>query len=312
VYRAQLPWRVVLTLVLLAMTWGANMAFIKIAAREVAPLFMAGLRSLVASGLIYGWMRLKGIRMFPGNLNPVHGVAVGLLFGAEFALIYLGLQFTLASRSYILVYTAPFFVSLGAHWLLRDDRISAVKALGLTTAFVGVSLLFIKDAGRLSLAALPGDIMAIGGGALWAATTLYVKKYLAGKADPLQTIFYQLFFSIPLLFGLSVLFEPQPMSGFSLATAFSLFYQCVLVATVSFIFWFELIHRYPVSLLHAFTFFVPVFGVFVSGALMLREPLTGNLLAALALVCTGLILVNRQSPAGADPAPVGARPRRDR
>jgi drug/metabolite transporter (DMT)-like permease len=64
------------------------------------------------------------------------------------------------------------------------------------------------------------------------------------------------------------------------------------VASVSFIFWFELIHRYPVSLLHAFTFFVPVFGVFLSGALMLGEAITLRLIIALTLVSLGMVMVN--------------------
>ena len=105
-------------------------------------------------------------------------------------------------------------------------------------------------------------------------------------------MFYQLFFSIPMLIGLSLLVEKPLISGFSPLTAVSLFYQCIVVASASFILWFELIHRYPVSLLHAFTFFVPVFGVFISGALMLGETITVRLTVALCLVSAGMVLVN--------------------
>jgi drug/metabolite transporter (DMT)-like permease len=43
------------------------------------------------------------------------------------------------------------------------------------------------------------------------------------------------------------------------------------VASVSFIFWFAMVHRYPISPLHALTFFVPVFGLPISGVLILGE-----------------------------------------
>jgi drug/metabolite transporter (DMT)-like permease len=55
-YRAQLSWKPILILLVLALIWGANMAFIKFAARDVTPLFMAGLRSAVASAVVFLWI----------------------------------------------------------------------------------------------------------------------------------------------------------------------------------------------------------------------------------------------------------------
>ena len=128
-YEAQLRWKPVGLLLLLALIWGANMAIIKIGARELAPLFMAGLRSLTASACLYIWMRVKKIPIFPSQIVLLHGIVVGLLFGSEFGLIYVGLQYTLASRTYVLVYTAPFFATIGAHFFLEGDRLNAWKAI---------------------------------------------------------------------------------------------------------------------------------------------------------------------------------------
>jgi drug/metabolite transporter (DMT)-like permease len=293
-YQAQLRWQPVALLLLLALIWGANMAIIKVGARELAPMFMAGLRSLVASACLYIWLKAKGIRVFPSTSVLVHGIVIGLLFGSEFGLIYVGLQHTLASRTYILVYTAPFFVALGAHFFLKGDRLNAWKVLGLILAFVGVVSLFMKDLGSFSISTLPGDLMALTAGALWAATTVYLKKYLSHRTVPLQTLFYQVFFSAAPLFLMSVVLEDPIVSGFSFVTGFSVFYQCIIVAFLSYLVWFELIHRYPVSLLHAFSFFTPLFGVFLSGALILGELISPKLIVALTLVSLGMVLVNRQ------------------
>ncbi|MDY6949897.1 MAG: DMT family transporter [Thermodesulfobacteriota bacterium] len=294
VYEAQLRWKPVAVLLVLALIWGANMAMIKIGARELAPLFMAGLRSLVASACLFVWMRAKGIAVFPSRVVMLHGMVVGLLFGCEFAFIYVGLQYTLASRTYVLVYTAPFFAAVGAHFFLHGDRLNASKAAGLVLAFAGVVCLFMRDATSFSVSALPGDLMALIGGMLWAATTLYLKKYLSQRILPLQTLFYQVFFSAPLLLLMSVVMEDSIVSGFSSVTAFSLFYQCIIVAFLSYLVWFQLIHTYPVSLLHAFSFFTPVFGVFLSGLLILGELMTPNLAGALVLVSLGMVLVNKR------------------
>jgi drug/metabolite transporter (DMT)-like permease len=289
-----LQWRPIAVLLLLSLIWGVNMAVIKIGSHQLAPLFMAGIRSLVASGCLYLWMRAKGIAIFPSKNHFLHGVVVGILFGSEFGLIYVGLGYTLASRTYVLVYTAPFFVALGAHWFLKNDRLNRWKALGLISAFVGIVALFFRDMGSFSMAALPGDGMALAAGALWGGTTVYIKRYLSHNALPLQTLFYQVCFSAPILLIMSALLEDPVVKGFSLATGLSVFYQCIIVAFISYLIWFKLIHRYSVSLLHAFSFFTPVFGVFFSGALILGEPIRPELITALVLVSLGMVLVNRQ------------------
>ena len=296
-YRAHLRWQPIAVLVVLALIWGANMAMIKVGAREMAPLFMAGLRSLVASGCLYIWMRAKGIELFPSKIVFVHGLVIGLLFGFEFGLIYVGLGYTLASRTYILLYTAPFFVALEAHLFLKGDRLNTWKAAGLIMAFAGVVTLFMRDLGSFSLSALSGDMMALAAGVVWASTTVYIKKYLAHRTVPLQTLFYQVFFSTPQLFLMSILLEDPIVSGLSFYGAFSIFYQCIIVAFLSYLAWFELIHRYPVSLLHAFSFFTPVFGVLLSGFMILHEVISPNAVAALLLVSLGMVLVNHQPQA---------------
>jgi drug/metabolite transporter (DMT)-like permease len=294
-YRAQLRWQPIATLLVLALVWGANMAVIKIGARELPPLFMAGLRSLVASACLYIWIKAKGLSLFPSIKVLLHGVVIGLFFGSEFGLIYVGLEYTLASRTYVLVYTAPFFVAVGAHFFLKGDRLNQWKAAGLVLAFAGVVVLFMNNLGSFSYRTLPGDLMVLAAGALWGCTTVYLKKYLSHRTVPLQTLFYQVFFSAPPLFLMSILLEDPIVPNISLAAGFSVFYQCIIVAFLSYLVWFELIHRYPVSLLHAFTFFTPVFGVFLSGALILGETISPGLVVALTLVSLGMFLVNRKT-----------------
>jgi len=142
--------------------------------------------------------------------------------------------------------------------------------------------------------------MALVAGALWGMTTVYIKKFLSPRVLPLQILFYQVFFSVPLLFLLSLFLESPMVKSVSLIGLSALFYQCIIVAFLSYLVWFELIHRYPVSLLHAFSFFTPVFGVFLSGVLILGESIHLNLLVALMLVSVGMVLVNRQTASAPD------------
>ena len=291
-YQTQLRWQPIAVLIIIAMIWGSNMAMIKLASQDLAPLFMAGIRSLVASICLFIWMRIKRLELFPSRVIFIHGIVAGLLFGSEFGLIFVGLNYTLASRGYVLLYIAPFIAAIGAHIFLIDDRLNPWKVVGLILAFGGVVALFLKKLGAFSLEALPGDILFLIAGAAWGATTVYIKKYLAYRAEPLQILFYQLFFSAPFLLIVSIVFEYPIISGFSPLTGFSMFYQCIIVAFLSYLVWFALVARYPISLLHAFSFFTPVFGVIFSGILILGEVISSNLVMALVLVSLGMVLVN--------------------
>jgi len=291
--RNQLQWGPILVLIILSIIWGANFAAIKIGAKGMAPLFMAGIRSLVAGLCLLLWMQIKKIPFFPEQEFFWHGLVVGLIFGAQFGCMYLGLNYTSASRSYIFFYTYPFFVALGAHFFLRGDRLNLWKVTGLLLAFVGVVILFAKDWGRTTLHTLPGDLLVLFSGVLWGISTLYIKRFLAEKALPIQTLFSQLAFSTPLLFLFSMVLEDRFWYGFSLEVGISLVYQCIVVVFLSFLVWLEMVDRYPVSLLAASTSFTPIFGVFLSGAMILGETMKPLLLVSLTLVSIGMILVNR-------------------
>lgn len=92
----------------------------------------------------------------------------------------------------------------------------------------------------------------------------------------------------------SIVFEcKSEFSPIPVALAASV-YQSVIVAFISYIAWFSMIHRYPVSRLAAFTFLTPLFRVLLGG-LLLGESITILLCIGLGFVVTGIYLVNRPS-----------------
>ena len=295
----RLTWRPIAVLLLLSLVWGANIVIIKLTAQEMSPLFTAGLRSVVAAVCLGIWIRRKKMPLLFRSGTLGHGAMMGLLFACNFGCAYLGLTYTLVSRSSILIYTAPFFVALGAHFFLPDDRLNPGKLLGLALAFAGIVLLFGRDLGDFSLQTLLGDALSLASGAFWGTSTLYLKKHLAHRAHPLQNLYHQLAFSAPVLLLLSLALERPLFISYSWLTAFYLFYQCIIVAFMSYLVWVHLIHHYPASLLHGFSFFTPVFSVLLGGVLILGEEITPALILALILVSLGTVLVNRAPRAGA-------------
>lgn len=283
--------KAILAIVVLTLLWGFNYSAIKISNEGISPVFASTLRSLIASicGAIY--CLRKGEKLFHTDIRLFHGIVVGLLFGLEFACIYFGMLYTDSARSVVFVYLSPFVVAVGAHFFLKGDRLTFLKTLGLVIAFTGIVFVFYGKPKTAKPNMLLGDLLEITAGILWGATTLYIKRYMAGKVEPIHTFLYQLFFSIPILFVVSLILEPNWIYRIDTLILTSIFYQSVIVAFISYFVWFKLIHQYSVSRLSAFTFFTPIFGV-LSGILFIREEFTFSLMVGLPLVSVGIFLVN--------------------
>ena len=276
-------------LTVLCMLWGFNGVAIKVSNAGIDPIFGAGIRSVIAVLGLTVWMKVNRMRLFPGKV--LDGLVVGILFGAEFALLFSSLLYTTVSSAWILLYSTPFFHTLGAHYFLRGDRITIHKGIGLILAFAGIVLLLSKYLGVPSLIQLGGDMCALGAALLWAVTTIYIKRRLVGRVSHHHTLFYQTVFSIPILFLLSILFQEVPIQRIDALIISSVLFQGIIIAFISYLVWFYLVHAYPVSLLSAFTFLTPVFAT-ISGVIFINEALTLTLVFSLILVSLGIYVVN--------------------
>jgi len=283
--------KAVVILIVVTLLWGFNYPAIKYSNQGISPVFASTLRSIIASicGLIY--CLRKGEKLFHTDVMLFHGVVVGLLFGAEFACIYFGLLYTDAARSVLFVYLSPFIVAAGAHFFLKGDRLTFLKTVGLALAFTGIFVVFGGRPKTAKSNMLLGDILEIAAAFLWGATTLYIKKFMAKRVEPIHTFLYQLFFSIPILLIVSLILEPKWVYKIDSYIVASLFYQSVIIAFITYFVWFKLIHEYSVSRLSAFTFFTPIFGV-LFGILVLHEEMTLSLMIGLPMVSIGIFMVN--------------------
>lgn len=279
-------------MVLFCSIWGLQQVAIKVANAGISPVWQAGMRSLGATATILLWVLFRRVKLFErdGTLWP--GLLVGLLFSGEFALIFLGLDYTPASRGVIFLYTAPFFVALGARWFLPGERMRRAQWGGMALAFIGVVLLFGEHLWLPADQAWIGDLMILGAAMLWAATTLAVKASALGRSSAEKILLYQLAISAVLLPPLSMAMgEPGVFAPTPLVWA-NLFFQAVIVAGASYLGWFWLIRHYPATRLSSFSFLTPVMGVLAS-VLLLDEPLTPTIFAALFLVGAGIWIANR-------------------
>ena len=283
--------KAILVLTVLCLIWGLNAVAIKFSTIGIAPVFCAGLRSVIATVCLLLWMTWRRLEIFPGRLKD--GILIGLMFGTEFGLLYTALIYTTTSSAWILLYTSPFFHALGAHFFLAGDRLTLRKSMGLVLSFVGILILLSKHLGLPSIQQFAGDLLAICASAIWAMTTIFIKRRLVTVISPYHTLFYQTLFSIPILFLMSFLFQETPIQAINSLIVLSFAYQSIIVAFISYLVWFYLVHAYPVSRLSSFTFLTPVFAT-VAGIFLLNEPLTLKLILSLIFVSLGIYIVNRE------------------
>jgi drug/metabolite transporter (DMT)-like permease len=284
-------------LVLCCALWGLNQVAAKVALAEIPPLLQAGARSLGGAALVLAWSawRRLPLRDAPGAAPTSRaGWLAGALFAAEFACIFVGLQFTTAGRMAVFLYLSPFVVALGMPFIARAERLSALQLGGLVAAFAGVAFAFADGFGAQAV----GDRQWIGDGLgvlaalFWGATTLVIRGSGLTSALPEKTLLYQLAVSALLLTASGVAVgESWPAHTSALAWTL-LAFQTVVVTFASYLLWFWLIRHYPATQIASFVLLTPVFGL-LAGALLLGEPVTVRLVVALVAVSAGIAVVSR-------------------
>jgi drug/metabolite transporter (DMT)-like permease len=286
-------------MLMLCLSWGFNQIAVKLALPDIPPMLQAAIRSAGALPVLLLIARLRGVKIFKRDGTLGAGLFAGVLFGIEFVLIYRGLLFTSASRAVVFIYTAPFFVAFGSY-LFLGERLRASQWGGLALCFTGVALAIGVPQADVDANVLLGDLMIVGGGALWAATTLIVKATPLLTAPAEKGLGYQVAMSIPIL-ALAAWLSGETLTRVPGPLALSLMaYQAIWVVGLTYLLWFALVKTYSASKLSAFTFITPLFGV-VASYFIMHDSLTLAFGAAALLVIAGLYLVNRASPAALVP-----------
>lgn len=279
-----------LALITFSVLLGLNQALVKLVNAGLSPVFQSGLRSICAFVIVLCVALLfrKRIAPFEGSLLP--GIASGLFFSMEFYLLFTALDYTTVSRVSMLFYTQPFWVALGAHFLLPGERLTPRKVVGLALAIGGVVLLLTGGGEVSSVNTLIGDVMCIFAAIFWACIVLLARKSSLSQCTPETQLLYQLAVSGVILTAIA------PLSGDlvrdltpGIIAIFA--FQVIVVVSIGFLLWFWALSVYPASDMASFGLLTPLFGVFF-GWLIFDDEFTPVFVASMGLVCAGIVLNN--------------------
>ena len=278
------------------LVWGLQQVLAKATIAEIPPMFQVALRLAGASVLLCLWCVVRRIPLFAADGSLSAGLLAGALFTAEFALVFAAFSFSSASRVTLLLYTSPFWVASILPLVIRSEHLRWPQWLGLLLAFLAVLFVLREGSGNGSNPQQwKGDLMALAAGLSWGLTTVAIRGSRLMQVSAEKLLFYQVGVGAVCLALLSLALGEPWVWHWSRFARWSITLQTIVGAFASYLVWMWLLGRYPATRISVFVFLTPVFAL-LFGALWLGEPLSVNLIAGVALVAAGIVLVNRQAP----------------
>jgi len=156
--------------------WGSTYLAIRIGVSDLPPALFAGVRFIIAGGLMMAYVKLKRLEM-PRSLRDIRIIAmVGLflLFGGN-GLVVWSEQYIPSGLTALIISIVPLFVALLDLFLPGGARMSWKGWTGLLIGFGGVGMLVLPGAG-LQAVDLRGVLGVMAGSFLWASGSLYSSR----------------------------------------------------------------------------------------------------------------------------------------
>jgi drug/metabolite transporter (DMT)-like permease len=303
-------WLVIAAFAAIYLIWGSAYLAIRFAIETVPPLMMAGMRFVIAGGLLYAWTRLRGAAR-PTARNWWATSIIGvLLLGGNGAVTWAE-QWVPSGLTALLIATVPLWMVQLA-WLRGGERPTLATASGLALGLLGI-LLLVGPNELLSgtQVDLVGAVAVLLGSLSWAAGSLYSRTAPVPAAR-------QLGLGMEMLVGGAVLVAvglvrgegaQLDLSALSLRSAMAFVYLIVFGSIVAFTAYLWLLRATTPARAATYAYVNPVVAVFLGWALA-GEPVRPLTLAATALIVTAVALIviqeTRSTSALAQPQPESA------
>jgi len=180
--------------VLAGMLWGTSFPSIKIGLNYIDAYMFAFLRFFSASAIMF--IILLVTKKLDFKFAKKRSVwFLGVLNGFSYLLQYVGMTFTTASISSLLVNLTAVWVAI-ISWFLLKERFGNKKLLGIIISIIGVFLI-TTNLNFLELTKIFfGDILVLFSGIGWAFFISYSKKFIVDSENSLQFMSWVLFVTV--------------------------------------------------------------------------------------------------------------------
>jgi drug/metabolite transporter (DMT)-like permease len=203
------PLRVAAAYVVVALIWGSTWGAIKIGVADVPPFVFAFARAFaVASVLTIMALALRQPRP-RGTVTVAAATVVGLInIGLTWAIIFWAEQFVPSGLVAVFGSAAPVWTAVLAHFMVKGDRLSMLKILGLVLGLGGTVLLIgAPDTGDGTAGLVATGLLALMP-VTWAIAAILQARFLKA-VSPIPTVAVGTWASALLLAPLAIAQVPQ-------------------------------------------------------------------------------------------------------
>lgn len=266
--------------------WGSVFSVIKYSLQEIGPLAFATARFLGASILLLALVCLMEGKPIIKREDWPRVALVGLSGIGIYQICFtLGINYTTASNSSLIIATSPIFAALFV-WLLGEEPITPRQIMGILLSFVGVAL--IVRAG-FTWENLRGNALTLIAAVLNAFSAVIAKRplerYSSLRVMAMGMIVGTLFL---LLFGWrSVL--AYPWAEVSFQGWLGLGYATLFASVIAYVLWFRAIGELGATRTLVYGYLIPIVAVLVA-VLTLGEQFTAPQGLGALIVFVGIAL----------------------
>jgi drug/metabolite transporter (DMT)-like permease len=287
----RLALKLALAFVSIYVIWGSTYLAIRYAVETIPPLVTVGVRQAIAGAILLAWAWARGFRPTREQW------AAGFVLGTFFFLIGHGSlfwaeQYVGSGLAALLIATEPMFI-LVLGWMMGQQRISRLSALGLAVGVVGVAMLAGAEL-TVKGSSLLGLLAVLLGSLSWSLGVV-ISPRLKLPSDALgRTALPTICGGVMLLAAAAVSgeFQQTHWASISMRSFFGLGYLITLGSVVAFTAYTWLLQRVPPTLVATHTYANPIVAVLL-GWLVAHEPLTMRVVLSSAAILGAIVLIRR-------------------
>lgn len=276
-------------IIILCLIWGFNFVIMKWGNDYFPPGEFAALRFSTGALVLLGVSFIKRVPL-PSKSDLKWLILCGIFQTTYFNIaIQVSLNHIDAGLTSVLTYSMPLFLTLMAHQWIPNDRLTTRKMVGIIVGIIGLFLAMnIQLDGSILIM-----LFALSSAVSWATANLLLKLKLQ-HCNAVQYTTWQMTIGTIGLWAYTLLFEQGTESQWELTSIFYILFAGVIASALAFVMWSYILKHTEASKASTSILLVPIVGV-ISGVILLDETLSIITVAGIALVLTGVYIVNGKS-----------------
>lgn len=271
--------------------WGSTYIAIRIGVRDFPPMLFAGIRIFIAGSIMLAFAKIRGLK-FPKTIKETWKISlIGLfMLTGGTGLLVTAEQWVDASIASIVVAGIPLMMVIIESIFTKSRKINLVTIVGLLLGFTGVVFLALGN-GSVSAISTKGILVLLAASLFWSIGSVYSKNVKIECALTVSIGIQMLIAGVGNILIGGVLGEFSRLAP-SMDSILALVYLVFFGSIIGYSSYIYVLKMWPITKASTYAYINPIVAI-ILGSLILKESITLKSIIALAIILSGVILVQR-------------------